>query len=57
MNQIEYTLEDVQRLIQVNKEFALALENVVLKRMLEKSIQDQDQKWNGKKVKAVGTYS
>tara|TARA_R100001594_G_C3901813_1_gene231060 strand:+ start:378 stop:551 length:174 start_codon:yes stop_codon:yes gene_type:complete len=57
MNQIEYTLEDVQRLIQVNKEFALALENVVLKRMLEQSIQDQDQKWNGKKVKAVGTYS
>ena len=54
MNQIEYTLEDVQRLVQTNREFALALENVVLKRMLEQSVLDKN---NGKKVKAVGTYS
>ena len=35
MDKIEFTLQDVQTLVQMNREFALALENVVLKRMIE----------------------
>ena len=35
MDKIEFTLQDVHTLVQMNREFALALENVVLKRMIE----------------------
>ena len=53
MQKIEYTLGDVQALVQTNREFALALENVVLKRMLEEY---KAQKDSQKTVKAAGTY-
>ena len=35
MEHVEVTMEDVMKLCQSNKEFALALENVALKRQIE----------------------
>ena len=55
MNQIEYTMTDIAQLLKVRPDFALALENVVLKRMIEelttqKNIDDKP------KVTAIGKF-
>ena len=39
MDHVEVTMDDVMKLCQPNREFALALENVALKRQLEESEQ------------------
>ena len=51
MDKIEFTLQDVQTLVQMNREFALALENVVLKRMVEEL-----ENATKSKVTAIGKY-
>jgi len=55
MDQIEYTMNDVAQLLKVRPDFALALENVVLKRMVDElTIQNEIQE--KPKVTAIGKY-
>lgn len=55
MDQIEYTMNDIAQLLKVRPDFALALENVVLKRMVDElTIQNEIQE--KPKVTAIGKY-
>ena len=55
MDKLEYTVDDVSKLIKLRPDFAMALENVVLKRLVEEMMA---QKYlNDKpKVTAIGNY-
>lgn len=48
MDKLEYTSNDIANLIKLRPDFAMALENVVLKRMVEEL--------SGTKVTAIGKY-
>ena len=55
MDQLEYTIDDIARLIKQRPDFALALEKTVLKRIVEEltAQRDIDAK---PKVTAIGKY-
>jgi len=55
MDKIEYTLEDIATLIKLRPDFALALENTALKRMVEE-LTEQKEIDSKPKVTAIGKY-
>jgi len=55
MDKLEYTVDDVSKLIKLRPDFAMALENVVLKRLVEEMMA-QKYLTDKPKVTAIGNY-